>query len=110
MHGTFSFGVKDATALKLVREDPQILTRNQKGKTSMACVRQTSKRKFCPVSDQWITTCRCALVEKRREEKRREEKRREEKRREEKRREEKKEEKSSVLLPCCMRLNRITFV
>ena len=58
----------------------------------MACVRQTSKRKFCPVSDQWITTCRCALVEKRREEKRREEKRREEKRREEKRREEKRRE------------------
>lgn len=49
MHGTFSFGVKDATALKLVREDPQILTRNQKGKTSMACVRQTSKRNFFPV-------------------------------------------------------------
>ena len=32
VHGTFSFGVKDATALKLVREDPQILAGNQKGR------------------------------------------------------------------------------
>ena len=42
VHGTFSFGVKDATALKLVREDPQILAGNQKGRRHFHHARSTS--------------------------------------------------------------------
>ena len=42
VHGTFSFGVKDATALKLVREDPQILAGNQKGRRHFHRARSTS--------------------------------------------------------------------